>query len=157
MRRRCIRMNGCTVFAEELRRYYEVWQETNSVYEEWAKAHGISLNCLLMLVSIDEGGEGCTQKKISSQWMIPKQTVNMLLKDLENKHFVELFPLPQDKRTKQIRFTPEGKAYADAVLSELRKAELFVIEKMGLERIRILNENMALFASLFSEAGGDDA
>lgn len=45
------------------------------------------------LTAIDEGGEDCTQKKISQRWLIPKQTVNMILKDFENKKLVELFPM----------------------------------------------------------------
>ena len=35
---------------EELNKYYAVWQEYNYVYEEWAKAHGLSVNSLLSLL-----------------------------------------------------------------------------------------------------------
>ena len=115
---------------EELNHYYAVWQETNHVYEEWAKRHGISACCLLTLISINEGGKQCTQKNISQRWSIPKQTVNMILKDLQNKKYVDLIPMQEDKRNKQIQFTVTGKEYADTILSELRKAEFAVIEKM---------------------------
>ena len=64
-----------------------------------------------------------------------------------------LVPLPEDKRNKQIRFTEAGKQYADSILSELRNAEFAVIEKMGLERIRRLNEDSELFIRLFRELG----
>lgn len=139
---------------EELNHYYAVWQETNHVYEEWAKRHGISACCLLTLISISEGGKQCTQKNISQRWSIPKQTVNMILKDLQNKKYVDLIPMQEDKRNKQIQFTVTGKEYADTILSELRKAELAVIEKMGIERIRRLNEESELFIKLFRETGG---
>ena len=139
---------------EELNHYYAVWQETNHVYEEWAKRHGISACCLLTLISINEGGKQCTQKNISQRWSIPKQTVNMILKDLQNKKYVDLIPMQEDKRNKQIQFTVTGKEYADTILSELRKAELAVIEKMGIERIRRLNEESELFIKLFRETGG---
>lgn len=86
---------------------------------------------------------------------MPKQTTNMVLKDLESKGYVELVPLPEDKRNKQIRFTEAGKQYADSILSELRNAEFAVIEKMGLERIRRLNEDSELFIRLFRELGTD--
>lgn len=137
----------------ELSRYYAVWQETNRVYEEWAKQHGLSACCLSILISIDEGGDHCTQKNISQRWSVPKQTVNTILKDLQRKKYVELVPLKEDKRNKKIQFTPEGKAYADAVLSELQKVELAVIEKMGIGRIRRLNEESELFVKLFRETG----
>ncbi|MCI8496855.1 MAG: winged helix-turn-helix transcriptional regulator [Clostridiales bacterium] len=147
-------MIGNTVFMEQLNKYYAVWQEYNYVYEEWAKAHGLSVNSLLVLCAIHDGGDDCTQKKISQRWLIPKQTINMVFKDFERKGFVELFPMTRDKRNKIIRFTKTGKEYADTIISELRKVELFVVEEMGVERMKQLNENMALFAKLFSKAGG---
>ena len=142
------------VFMEQLNKYYAVWQEYNYVYEEWAKAHGLSVNSLLVLCAVHDGGNGCTQKKISQRWLIPKQTVNMVFKDFERRGFVKLFPLPEDKRNKVIRFTRAGKEYADTIISELRKVELFAVEEIGIERMKQLNENMALFVELFSKAGG---
>ena len=150
-------MDDHTDHIEELNRYYAVWQETNQIYDEWAKRHGISDCCLLALISIYEGGKQCTQKNISQRWSIPKQTVNMILKDLQNKKYVELIPVQEDKRNKQIQFTVTGKEYADTILSELRKAELTVVEKMGMERIHRLNEESELFIKLFRETGGSPA
>lgn len=143
-----------TVFMEQLNKYYDVWLEYNKVYEEWAKAHGLSVNSLLVLCAIHDGGENCTQKKISQRWLIPKQTINMVFKDFERKGFVELFPMPEDKRIKVIRFTKTGKEYADAIVAKLRKVELSVIEEIGVERMQQLNENMDLFVKLFNKAGG---
>lgn len=145
-----------TDFMEQLNRYYSVWQEYNYVYAEWAKTHGMSVNSLLVLSAIHEGGKDCTQRKISQRWLIPKQTINMILKEFERKGLVELLPMQEDKRNKLIQFTPAGNEYADAIISKLRKVELYVIEEMGLERMKQLNDNMALFGELFSKAGGND-
>ena len=68
-----MRLSDNTTFMDELHRYYAVWQEFNFVYEEWAKAHSLSVNSLFVLSTIYEGGEDCTQKKISQKWLIPKQ------------------------------------------------------------------------------------
>ena len=57
-------------------------------------------------------------------------------------------------KSKQIAVTKTGKEYADTIISELRKAELFAAEEIGIERMKQLNENMALFVELFSKAGG---
>ncbi len=142
-------------FMEQLNRYYSVWQEYNYVYEEWAKAYGMSVNSLLVLSAIHEGGNECTQRKISQRWMIPKQTVNMILKEFERKGLVELLPMKEDKRNKLIKFTQAGNEYAGTIISKLRKAELYVVEEIGIERMKQLNDNMALFVELFSKAGGD--
>lgn len=140
-------------YMEEVNKYYAVWQEYNYVYEEWAKAHGLSVNSLLVLCAIHDGGDDCTQKKISQRWLIPKQTINMIFKEFERKGFVEVFPMPEDKRSKSVRFTAAGKKYADTIISELRKVEIFAVEEIGIERMRQLNDSMALFVELFSKAG----
>lgn len=147
-------MRNNTIFMEQLNKYYAVWQEYNYVYEEWAKGQGLSTNSLLVLSSIYEGGEDCTQKKISQQWLIPKQTINMILKEFERKGLVELFPMQEDKRNKLIRFTSAGNDYAEGILSRLRKVELSVIEEMGMERMQQLNDDTAFFVELFKKAGG---
>lgn len=144
-----------TVFMEHLNKLYAVWHECDYAYEEWAKLHGLSANGLFVLYAIHEGAEDCTQKKISLRWMIPKQTVNVILKDFKRKGFIELVPMQSDKRNKLIRFTESGKDYADGIISELRQAELFVIEEMGIERIKLLNEYMSLFTELFRKAGNE--
>ena len=55
-----------TIFMEQLNKYYDAWLEHNNVYEEWAKAHGLSVNSLLVLCAIYDGGKNCTQKKNKS-------------------------------------------------------------------------------------------
>lgn len=147
-------MESNAVFLEQVNQYYTVWQEYNSVYEEWAKAHGLSVNSLLVLSALHDGMEECTQKKISQKWRIPKQTINVVLKDMERRELVEMFPMQEDRRNKLIRFTESGKEYADTIISKLRKVELFVVEGMKIERMKELNEDTALFVKLFSKAGG---
>lgn len=142
------------IFMEQLNKYYAVWRETNYVYNEWAKEHNLSTNSLFILLSIYEDEQSCTQKKISRKWLISKQTINMALKEFERHGFVELLPLPEDKRNKIIRFTSAGKQYAENIIAELRQAELAAIAVLGTERMRQLNDNMALFIELFAQAGG---
>ena len=146
-------LSNIVSYLEQINRYYSVWQEFNYVYEDWAKAHGVSVNSLLVLSAVYEEMEDCTQKRISQRWRIPKQTVNSVLKDFERKGFVELLPMKEDERNKLIRFTPKGKEYADIIISKLRKVELFVSEKMGTQRMEQLNENMTMFVVLFEMAG----
>lgn len=146
-----------SVFLEQLDQYYALWQEYNAMYEEWAKAHGLSVNSLLVLSALHENQVDCTQKKISQRWLIPKQTVNMVLKDLAERAFVELRPMEMDKRNKSIHLTEAGKAHAAPIISELRAAELSVVAEIGLEQMRQLNASMATFVRLFREKGLNQA
>ncbi len=146
-----------TAFMKERNKYYAAWQEFNAVYEEWAKTHGLSINSLLVLSAVYEDREACTQQKISRRWLIPKQTVNMILKDFARKGLVELLPMEEDKRNKRICFTPSGDEYADAILSKLRKVELLVIEEMGMDGMKQLNHLTSLFVKLFRKASNSKA
>ena len=135
----------------ERQRYYALWKESNVVYEEWAKSHGMSANSLLILEALYDGI--CTQKEISQKWCIPKQTINTILKDLEAQGYLELTAMEQDKRNKQIELTSKGRLFADRIITQVQEKELYVIRQMGLERMKSMNDDLELFISLF-RAGG---
>ena len=135
----------------ERQRYYALWKESNIVYEEWAKSHGMSANSLLILEALYDGI--CTQKEISQKWCIPKQTINTILKDLEAQGYLELTALEQDKRNKRIELTSKGKLFVDRIITQVQEKELYVIRQMGLERMKSMNDGLELFISLF-RAGG---
>ena len=135
----------------ERQRYYALWKESNVVYEEWAKSHGMSANSLLILEALYDGI--CTQKEISQKWCIPKQTINTILKDLEAQGYLELIAMEQDKRNKQIELTSKGKLFVDRIITQVQEKELYVIRQMGLERMKSMNDDLELFISLF-RAGG---
>ena len=135
----------------ERQRYYALWKESNIVYEEWAKSHGMSANSLLILEALYDGI--CTQKEISQKWCIPKQTINTILKDLEAQGYLELTAMAQDKRNKQIELTSKGRLFADRIITQVQEKELYVIRQMGLEHMKSMNDGLELFISLF-RAGG---
>lgn len=135
----------------ERQRYYALWKESNVVYEEWAKSHGMSANSLLILEALYDGIR--TQKEISQKWCIPKQTINTILKDLEAQGYLELTAMAQDKRNKQIELTSKGRLFADRIITQVQEKELYVIRQMGLERMKSMNDDLELFISLF-RAGG---
>ena len=138
----------------EWKRYYTLWRECNLMYEEWTKEQGLSMNSYLILYSFyDE--ETPTQKSISQKWMIPKQTVNTILKDYMQKSFIEAVSMPEDKRNKLLKLTAEGKAYADKITGKLQEKELFVMREMGMENMIRMNDMMELFIGLFRKGGNE--
>lgn len=134
---------------EQLQRYYTLWKESNAIYEEWAKAQGLSSNSLLVIYSFYDNSEVCTQKSISQKWYIPKQTVNTILKDFIEKGLVEMSAIPEDKRNKEIRLTPKGKRVTDKIMKKLQKKELQVMNEIGIERITEMNDTLTQFIQLF--------
>ena len=141
---------------KELQRYYASWKNGSALYEEWSKEHGLSSNGVYVLYAFYEGDGTCTQKMISKNWCIPKQTVNTILKDFQRKGYVEMVSMPEDKRNKLVRLTETGKILADDIIGKLQKKEIYVIEKMGLDNIKNMNDNIELFVRLFGEGGLDE-
>ncbi len=141
---------------EQLQCYYKLWRESYIMYEEWAKKQEMSLNTLLILYSFYENGDVCTQKQISKRWLIPKQTVNAVLKDFEKKEYIKLIPVESDKRNKKIQLTPSGNAFAHEVITKLHDRELYVMEQMGLEAIKEMNVQLGTFVNLFRTGGSSE-
>ena len=83
--------------------------------------------------------------------IIPKQTINTILKDFERKGYVELSSSANDKRNKLIKLTPAGMEYARSIIEELRAKELHVMQEMGTIRVRDMNDSQELFIRLFKE------
>ena len=124
-----------------------------ALYGEWAKAHGMSYNTIMTLYALDQA-RGCTQKQIAEEWLIPKQTVNTVLKEFEGQGYLELIPTREDRRAKAIRLTEAGLAFAGAVDGQLRDLELAVMAQMGLARMKETNDGLEEFIALFRQGGG---
>ena len=146
-------MNNKEEKFEQLQRFYALWREENAVYDDWAREQGLSSNSALILYTLYEEKENCTQKSISQMWSIPKQTVNTILKEFSANGYIELSADKKDKRNKLIMLTPKGNAYAGKIIDSLRKRELFAIDRMGLENITRMNDVTELFISLFKRGG----
>lgn len=141
-----------TALQEQINRYYQLWCDSTQLYEKWAKQRGITYNTVLALCTLINNQEQCTQKMICDQWGLPKQTVNTILKDFEKKGYVTFAYLPSDKRNKLISLTEEGKKYANEISSALYHLDIYAAEKMGLERMISLNENIEHYLKFFREA-----
>ena len=135
----------------EWKRYYTLWRECNLMYEEWSKEQGLSMNGYLILYSFYDEEDAPTQKYISQKWMIPKQTVNTILKDYMNQGLIEAVSMPEDKRNKILKLTESGKAYADKIIGKLQEKEFFVMQEMGIENMVRMNDMMELFIDLFQK------
>ena len=135
----------------EWKRYYTLWRECNLMYEEWSKEQGLSMNGYLILYSFYDEADNPTQKLISQKWMIPKQTVNTILKDYMQRGFIETVSMEEDKRNKILKLTESGKAYADEIIGKLREKELYVMQKLGIKNIVEMNDIMEKFIGLFCD------
>ena len=138
---------------KQLQRFYALWKDGNAMYEDWAKERGLSANSVLVLYSLYESKENCTQKSISQKWSIPKQTINTILKEFSANDYIKLSTAKDDKRNKLITLTQEGRAYASKIIEALHERELFAMNRMGLDNVIRMNDDTELFINLFRNGG----
>lgn len=141
---------------EQIKQYTGLWQETNALYDGWAKRRGLSWNELLVLLSLSEADGVCRQKDICEQWLLSKQTVHSILKSLAARSLVILAPAEEDRRNKDILWTEAGEKFAKKITGDLKAQECAVWEKMGKKHAAALLESTALYNTLFQEVTTDE-
>lgn len=105
--------------AEQETRFMELMQRIDRLYEEYARAKGMTYMSMSVLETIYEHPDGCTQKQICEETHYPKQSVNLIVKSFLLDGYVELCEIPADRRNKQIALTEAGRAYADEKVGRL--------------------------------------
>ncbi len=119
------------------------------LYGEWAKQCGWSYHTMITLYALNMG-RPCTQKQIAEEWLIPKQTVNTVIKDLERRGLVR-FEAGRDQKEKPVSFTEAGRTYAEKKLEALYQMEERVMDHMGPEVCRALVESSRAFAQALAK------
>lgn len=119
------------------------------LYRTWAKRHGMSYNTMMTLYALGQSRK-CTQKQIADEWLIPKQTVNTIIKELERLGYIRFEPLPGSKQ-KIVCLTEPGRAYADSCLHELYEMESRALRSLGQPLTDIFIECNLAFAERLEE------
>lgn len=77
---------------------------------------------LILLYALEDGIPR-TQKDISEECLIPRTTVNSIVKKYEKEGYIELKHVAGTRREMEICLTESGKQYAKATLSVVHQAE----------------------------------
>ncbi|WP_238902038.1 MULTISPECIES: MarR family winged helix-turn-helix transcriptional regulator [unclassified Clostridium] len=137
---------------EQIDSYYESWFEINNIYSIWAKKHGIQDTTLFTLYIIKTSVPYCTQNKICSKLLLPKQTISVIIASLEKNGYVFRETNPEDRRNKIVRFTEAGEKFADNILEKLKLAEIEAFSQLSSEqRTSIIGSFKLLSNSLKKE------
>lgn len=92
---------------EQICEYFSYLQAWDASYAEYAKSVGLSFTSLAILSAIHRT-EKCTQKLLSEQCFLPKQTVSAVITSFYKRGWVELRELPEDHRNKTVHLTETG-------------------------------------------------
>ena len=109
------------------------------LYSAWSGAHGISYHEMLVLYTIREHGF-CTQKRVCESYLLPKQTINNVMKSMRGRMLIEPDEQHSVGREKAFRLTESGIAYAAPLLESLDAAESSALEAVGGDRLRLLTD-----------------
>lgn len=99
----------------------------DGLYYMASRKLGVKDNTLLLFYVLNDG-EVHSQKEICEEWLIPRTTINTVVKEAVNKGYVRL-EHSDHTREKTIMLTEAGKTYADRLLQKV-----FAAEEQALER-----------------------
>ncbi len=91
-------------------------------YYSWARRSGVSGHTLALLYALDDG-QPHSQKQLSEEYLIPKTTLNTVVKACQEAGYLTLADMPGQTRQRQLCLTGAGRTYARRALEELYRAE----------------------------------
>lgn len=104
-----------------LESFREVSMEFDAVYGMLAKSCGLSGTEYWALILIHEGVE--TQREISEQLSLSRQTLNSAFRLLVRKGLIRLEPFAHDQRSKRALLTQEGRRFVETTIARTRQVE----------------------------------
>lgn len=131
---------------EKIRRIIKTINCIEGLYEVSAKWKGVKANTLTLLYALDDE-EVHTQKSISEGWLIPRTTLNTIIKECVSDGYIMLKPIKGCRRDLRIVLTNEGKEFTKKLLMDV-----YIAENMALSKtLESCNEDFIESLKVFSE------
>lgn len=106
---------------EAVRRIMLATNKIDGVYYLLAREYGINENTLAFLYAlVDEKPH--SQKEISDEWLIPRTTINSIVKNMLADGYIA-FTQKQHTKEKAMVLTPKGQDYANELFKGIYQAE----------------------------------
>lgn len=122
----------------------------NGLNKERAKFYGLSDLETIILIHIGHM-ENPSQKDISEKLGAPKQTVNNIIKNLEEEGLIELFPSEYDKRMRILRLTTRGEEIRNERLKPISESNKRMYEKLGQKKALEIKNALRLLSDTIKE------
>ena len=121
----------------------------NLLYGEWAKRKGLSLYSMMVLEAVAQS-QPCTQKQISEEWLLPKQTVNAVIKEMQAKNVVRLSP-GRNQKEKLVSFTDTGMHTYLEMMASTNQLENRIVEEIGENECLAVLHAIQSYADIFEK------
>lgn len=129
--------------------YIQLQHQIDEFYHELAVRQKLSDSALLVLWSLVELGEGCTQTDICRQFALTKQTVHSSVRKLARDGFLSLRPGPG--REVRVYPTETGRALIQEKVLPLKDAEGAASRRMGEDGLAAMVQLTRKWFALFQE------
>lgn len=103
--------------------YCKFRDQQYDLYDKYAKEHGLLMKTFLVLNALYYARAGMTQKEISERTFNSKQTVSLIIKNLQKDQYVDTEPDPEDHRNMIIQMNEKGKKYCGELVRHVTWAE----------------------------------
>lgn len=103
--------------------YCKFRDEQFSLYDEYAKRHGMMMKTLLVVNVLFYAQDGMTPTEICRRTFQSKQTVSLIVKNLLAQNYVAVAESPENRRNKIVRMTEDGRAWCGKVVRHITQAE----------------------------------
>ena len=121
----------------------------DGLYYMASRKLGVKDNTLLLFYVMNDG-KVHSQKEICEEWLIPRTTINTVVKEAVNKGYVRL-EHSDHTREKTIMLTEAGKTYADRLLQKVFAAEEQALERTLQEFSPELLKDLEAFTNCMQE------
>ena len=120
-------------------------------YAAWCRQNGVNYHEMLILYSlyIDDIR---TQKAISQAYGVPKQTINNLIRALQEKGYLTLAPNASNRQERILTLTESGLRYAESILLPLLALGESAICAMGAEAVRQMVDMALRYGAILEKA-----
>ena len=98
----------------------------DNIYHDAACQFGMSDSVMMILYTVSFMGGKCLLRDIYTLGSVPKQTINSAIRKLEQEEVIYLEN--QNKKAKNVCFTPKGKTLAEQTVAKLISAENHILE-----------------------------
>ncbi len=110
------------------------------------------LNDLETIILINLGlMKNPTQKELADKLSAPKQTVNNIIKSLEERGLIDLIQADYDKRKRILRLTDKGRKNREERLKPITESDKRLYEKLGDEKLKEIQASLTLLISSIKE------
>lgn len=110
---------------------------------------------LSVMYALDDG-KPHSQREISQEWLVPKTSVNTIVKRWEKEGLLTQTPIPGKRREMYIMLTDAGREYAKTFMGFLYKAEEQALKKTLDKYSEEFIEAMEYFGESLKEAFSEE-